>query len=647
MKKRLPALMAVVLTIALTAGCGVNSESAATGGNESTVIDTAGAGPVSPGMVSYSDDDYYTDWEDDDINYIELKGNSISLKGSGAIVSGRNITVLAGGTYVIRGELNDGQIIVDVEDKGAVRLVFNGAEISCKNSAPIYVKNAPKTIISLAAGTENSVTDGKSYSSLNKDGEPSGAIFSKDDLSINGDGKLTVNAAYNDGIVCKDVLRITGGVIDVTAADDGLIGRDWVGIKGGTFNIQAGGDGIKSTNDTDLSKGFIALDGGSFTVVAGADGIQAETSMLVTGGTYDITTNGGSENGPAHSEEQMNGPWMGNQRQSGGQDLNNQEASTQSSGTQNSGTQDEKQSEKGLKASSDISVTGGSFKIDSADDAVHTNNSIAIGGGEFIITSGDDGIHADTVITISGGQINIQKSYEGIESSDIIIDGGEINVVASDDGINGGGGSDQSSVNGRSGENSFTSSGNNQLTINDGYIVVNAVGDGIDVNGSIVMTGGTVIVNGPTNDGNGALDYDGTFELSGGYLVAAGSSGMAQAPTESSSQYSIAMTFSSTQKAGTVVSLQDGKGNTVLTFTPEKDYRNVVISSPELKGGAEYTFYSGETKIVTFTPSSTVTWVSETGITAGNQGGMNQGGMGQGGFSQDGLGQGGPNRPGR
>jgi hypothetical protein len=155
------------------------------------------------------------------------------------------------------------------------------------------------------------------------------------------------------------------------------------------------------------------------------------------------------------------------------------------------------------------------------------------------------------------------------------------------------GGNDSSSIHGRPGQNNFASSGNNALHINGGYIVVDAAGDGIDVNGAIDMTGGVVIVNGPTNNGNGALDYDGGFTITGGYLVAAGSSGMAQAPGTSSTQYSVVTTYASAQSAGTLIHIETEDGEDILTFAPTKTYQSVVFSSPELKSGADYVVYSG------------------------------------------------------
>jgi hypothetical protein len=564
-------------------------------------------------LITYDKEDIYTDWRGENPNYIELSGATASIKGSGAEVKNGKVTITSAGTYVISGKLDNGQIIVDVQDKGTVRLVLNGAEIKSSDNAPIYAKNAGKTIISLEAGTENSVVDGTKYTL----DEPSAAIFSKDNLVINGTGKLTVKGNYKDGITSKDDLKITGGNIQITSADDGLVGRDILAVKEGTISIEAGGDAVKSSNDADSTKGIVAIENGTFNLKAEKDGIQAETAILITDGTFNITSGGGSVNGTKKAEEGFGGPMGGK---------NNTNTPTAS--------QTETESKKAIKASSDIGIAGGTFIIDSADDSLHSNNNAVIEGGNFTITSGDDGMHADATLGIKGGKINITKSYEGIESSVITISDGEIHVTASDDGLNAGGGADGSSTNGRPGQNNFESSGSKKLNINGGYIVVNSVGDSLDANGSIHMTKGTVVVSGPTSNFNSALDYDATFEMTGGFLVAAGSSGMAMAPSDTSTQYSIAMTYPQTQKAGNLVNLQDSKGNSIATFAPAKEYQTVVVSSPELKKGESYTIYSGGsstgtvidglykdgkyangTKVVSFTISNSVTWLNESGVT--------------------------------
>lgn len=629
-------LAAAFLCAAFLDSCGTNS-----GQNTAGTESAASTSLITMDMVTYAEEDYYTDWKNESPSYIQLNGASATLNGSGAEIKEGRITITKAGVYAISGKLNNGQIIVDLQDKEKVRLVLNGAEISSQDSAPIYVKSAEKVIISLEDGTSNILTDGENYVLEDPTAdEPSGTLFSKGDLTINGNGTLTVNGSYKDGIVSKDELRITGGNIQINSADDGLIGRDMVLAKAGSITIEAGGDGIKSTNDEEADKGFIALEGGTYKITAGADGIQAETSVIITDGKYTITTGGGSINSSDKTDNQM-GPWgRGNGNMEAAPDADsaasqNTEAKPEANSDNNAqtssneqSTESEAQSAKAIKASSEIAISGGSFTIDSADDAIHSNNSVNISEGDISIASGDDGIHGDSTITIKDGKINISKSYEGIESAIVSISGGEINIVAKDDGVNVAGGNDQSSMNGRPGQNSFNSSGNNKLNINGGYIVVNAEGDGLDSNGSIYMTNGKVFVNGPTSSGNGALDYNGAFEITGGLMVAAGSSGMAQAPSEESAQYSIIMSYPSTQKAGILAVLKDSSGNKVVEFAPEKDYQTLVVCAPELKKNGSYTLYSGATKVVEFTISDTVTWLDETGVTEARSTGPGSGGKG-------------------
>lgn len=626
-------LLTVLLCATFLLACSTNTTSQTETGTQPAVTDqtslnTVGAKDISAAisaLVTYDNDDNYSDWKNENPSYIELKGAAVDIKGSGAEVKDSKITITAAGVYVISGKLDNGQIVVDVQDKGTVRLVLNGVEINSADNAPIYVKNAGKTILTLQDGTENFISDGAKYvlEDASTD-EPNAAIFSKDSLTINGNGTVTVRGNYNNGITTKDDLKITGGNIKINSVDDGLMGRDMVAIKDGNIVIEAGGDGIKSSNDSDASKGLIAIEGGSFDIKSGKDGIQAETFLLINSGTFAITSGGGSANAKVKAND------MG-QGQRGNPD--NGTSATQNTAT-NTTTTTEEQSMKAMKASIDIAINGGTFNIDSADDAIHSNSNVAIAGGDFTITAGDDGIHADSSIVVEGGKINIAKSYEGIESATITISAGEIHIIASDDGINIAGGNDGSAVNGRPGQNNFSASSDNKLNISGGYVVVDSIGDGLDSNGSIYMSGGTVLVSGPTASMNGSLDYDGVFEISGGVLIAAGSTGMAQVPSEQSTQNSMLMYYTQVQKAGTIIHMKDNTGNTVVTFAPKKEYQSVAISSPELKKDSAYTLYSGGTstgssteglytdgeyqngtKIVDFTLSKSVTWMSEAGET--------------------------------
>ena len=615
---------------------------------------------------------------------IKLNADSITLEGSGASIEESKITITSAGIYTITGDLNDGQIIVNAGDNDKVNLILNGVNISCSNSAPIYVLNADKTVITLEDGSENTIKDGENYVFEDSSSdEPNSAIYSKDDLTINGSGALTVTGNYNNGITSKNDLKVNGGDITIDAVNHGIKGKDSVRIKDGNIKITAGGDGIKTDNIEETEKGYVYIAGGTVDITSEQDGVQADTTVLITDGDIKISSGGGSENSSSKNNGNDWGNW-GGMMHSKGEAPNNQgtmpegeppakpdmnrdfqnegepparpdmSENNQSSETASAGeipteisTGEESQtsadtetsSAKGIKAGVNITVENGTLNIDSSDDSLHTNDSLIINGGTFNLSSGDDGVHSDSTLDINGGEINITKSYEGIESSAITVNDGEIHVVSSDDGLNAGGGNDGSSVNGRLGQNNFNSSSDSSININGGYIYVDASGDGVDSNGSVKMTKGTVLVNGPTNSGNGALDYDSKFDMSGGLLVTAGSLGMVQTPSDSSSQYSMSIGFSSVQEAGTLVNISDEDGESILTFAPSKQYQSIVVCSPDLKEGTTYKIstggsstgeekdglysngkYSGGTEYDTAEISNSVTTV---GTQGGMQGGWN------------------------
>lgn len=714
-KAGLVMLLAAAMTAcgaATTASTSVNAEAAAV---TAAAVASGTAAAVQPAsvntadLVTFDEDDTSAQWSADGSTSIAFSGTTIAVSGAGAVSSDGVVKITAGGTYVLTGTLSEGQVVVDVQDDSNVQLVLNGVDLHNSSSAPVYIREAGKVIMTLQGGTNNSVSDGKTYVFEDETtDEPSAAIFSKADLTINGTGSLSVEANYKDGITGKDDVKIVSGVIEVQAADDGIVGKDLVAIKDGSFTIRAEGDGIKSTNSEEADKGFIAISAGTFDIEAGSDGIQAETRLVADNGTYKILTGGGSVNAEAKAENDFGGrgggmfggrdgqlppdgtvpgdgtvppePPVGSQSgtapaapQAADPAANNSAASAapaasngtegtapaasgaettqQADGTgstESTAAESESASAKGLKAGGDLVLNGGGYTIDSKDDALHSNSSVSVTGGELEIAAGDDGVHADNVTAISGGKINITKSYEGIEGGNIVISGGETHVTASDDGVNVAGGNDANAAAGTARQDEFSSTGSHLLTLSGGYLYVDAAGDGLDSNGSMTMSGGTVVVNGPTNDGNGALDYDGTFEVTGGDLIVAGSASMAQAPSDESGQPAVSMTFTESQKAGTLVHLQDTAGNTVVTFAPAKDFRSVVISSSKLKAGTTYTLstggtstgtavdgrytggaYNGGTGVVTFKLESTVTWVNESGVTTANTG-RGMGGMGGG-----------------
>lgn len=520
--------------------------------NEET-IDEA----VSNNGVEHEEASDYT-WNSSDVIQITLNETSVLENAESVSASGGKVTITSAGTYSFTGTLTNGQIVVNTDDEEIVRLILNGVNITSSSSAPIYVKSASKVVINLVENSQNYLTDGTSYEYDDVDDEePNATIFSKSDLTIFGEGSLTVNGNFNDAITSKDGLIISGGTYTVNAADDGIRGKDYLVIKSGNFNVSSNGDGLKSDNDSEDALGYIYIIDGDFDINSNGDGFAAETDVLISTCELTLKSGGGS-------------------------------SASVSSTT----------STKGIKAGVNIIIDSGTFSINSADDAIHSNGGITINNGVFAIASGDDGIHADYDLTINDGDINISKSYEGIESAegDITINKGTIHLISSDDGLNLAGGGDNMRGPGMwGGPGSTTSSGSYTIFINGGYIYVNANGDGIDANGSVEMTTGTVIVNGPTNNGNGALDYDSSFKLTGGFLVAVGSSGMAQSPGTSSTQYSVLVNFSSSKQAGTLVNIQTADGKSVLTFKPEKIFQSVVFSSSELEKGTTYNFYLGGT----------------------------------------------------
>lgn len=482
---------------------------------------------------------------------IVLERDIITCSSTNVNIDGTTATIVAAGNYNIYGTLDDGQIVVETESEDPVRLILNSVNISNSTSAPIYVSNAEKTIVILKDGTQNYLTDASTYIyASSEDDEPNAALFSKDDLSISGTGSLVISANYEDGIASKDGLIINNGTIEIVAEDDGVRGKDYLMINDGDITIDAGGDGMKSNNDEDAALGYILIKGGSFDIDAATDAIQATTDLLIQAGDFQIITAGGS------------------------------------SGSSSSDTA------KGLKAGDYIVVEGGSFVLNTYDDAIHSNNNMLINYGTFSISSNDDGIHADSILIINNGEITITKSYEGIEGRIVAINGGDINVTASDDGINVAGGNDGSAVGSFHPDDYYTSE-DHYLSIAGGRIVVYSVGDGVDANGWIEMTGGVVLVHGPTTEREGAIDFDISFDIYGGTLIAAGSSRMAQTPESTDDQFSTLIYFNSSQSAGQLVNIQSEDGTSLMIFKPAKYYDSIAFSSPDLKEGTDYSVYLG------------------------------------------------------
>lgn len=513
-------------------------------------------------------------WEEDDKNgkpdlssavNITLADSGTVVDGGGVTVTSSVVTVTKAGTYVVSGSLSDGQLRVETEDDGVVRLVLNGVAVHSNTTAPLFVRKSDKTILTLADGTVNTFTDSKDlvYEDAENE-EPSAAVFSKSDLTINGSGKLVVTASFNDGIVSRDGLKMAGGDIAVTAADDAVMGRDYVLIGGGALTLDAEGDGIKSTNDAGDGVGFITIESGSFDISSGADGIQSETALTVTGGTFDITSGGGSQNGSANINNDFGWGMTGTDSQTSG---------------------------KALKSGTLLTLSGGHITIDAADDAIHSNDTVTISGGDITAATADDGVHADVALTVAGGTLTVTKCYEGLEAATITIDDGDIRITASDDGINASSGSSETSGDrGMGGQNPFAAD-DSAFIINGGNLYVDAEGDGLDSNGAATMNGGNVWVVGPSNSGNGTFDYASAFSIRGGMLVAIGSMGMAQTPS-SDTQNNVVWSGCSLS-SGDVFKVTASGGSVIAEITSTRTAQWAYVTSPELQTGETYTVTAG------------------------------------------------------
>ncbi|MEV6966159.1 carbohydrate-binding domain-containing protein [Hamadaea sp. NPDC051192] len=555
-RKALVAVTSAALGIAALAGCSTSADP-----DTSTAASTAGTSTVSGSQTAQEvmaanqadhvdgDQSAFTESEVVDV---KLSGGSASADGDGVKVDGSTVTITQGGTYRLSGSLT-GQVVVAAAD-ATVKLILDDATITSSTTAAIAVTDAKLVTVVLAEGSQNSLADTSSYA---EDADVNAALFSSADLTITGAGALTVHGNGNDGIASKDGLVIQAGTISVTAKDDGVRGKDYLVVDGGTVTVAGGGDGLKADNDTDADRGYISVTGGTVKVTAGGDGADASTDLVVTGGTLTVATGGGSGEQPSDDT-----------------------------------------SAKGLKSNVITVLDGGTITADSADDAVHSDGAVHFAGATVTLASGDDGVHAEGDLIVDKGTVTVTKSNEGLEGKDITVNGGDVTVTSSDDGINAAGGSGTSQSGGGGfgrggGGGGEMGVGDYSLTIAGGTVVVNADGDGFDSNGTAKITGGTLVVNGPTMDGNGALDVNGSFEISGGVLVAAGSAGMAVAPDTGSAQGWLSATFDSAVSAGTTVHVTDSSGKVLATFVTSKSMQNLVYSSTEIKSGTAYKIYTG------------------------------------------------------
>lgn len=514
-------------------------------------------------------------------NTITLDNSGITFAGVGAAVSEDKsvVTISQPGTYIVTGEMEGGQIVVDVDKTtyvdATVELSLEGMSLTNTSTSPVYIASVDdKCTITAKKNTVNTISDGSTaYTNADDD---SGAIYSKDDLNFKGKGTLVVNGNYADAIVSKNDIKINNGTIEVNAADDGIRGKDSVTIgKEGetdysginvTVNSKAG-DGIKSTEtDTTSGKGFVEMFGGTVNINAFSDGIHASQLVNLNGGDITIKTTASSTSGE-----------------------------TSAKGIKAGTTEDD-----GTVITGAINVNGGNINVNSTDDCIHASGNINLVGGVMRLASGDDAVHSDTDVVIGNGNntfddvtIVVDSCYEGIEGLNITQNSGTVIVNSTDDGYNAAGGADGSGTTSPGGWGGNTgmggTAGNYSLSINGGFVLVNASNgdhDGIDSNGSLSINGGYAITN-----GQDAFDCDGTMSYTGGvYVKNTGSGGMGgMGGMGGSGSMTESVSVSATVNANTRITLVDGSGNVIVSFIADKSVSSIVAGCTAYTGASVYT----------------------------------------------------------
>lgn len=666
---------AVILTMCLmTAGCARNSTSTTTASGGETTITS--------GITKEDTDVTHADDAENYRVSITSDFTVTSDTSDGVTQSGSVYTITKAGEYTVAGLLSEGQLIVDAGDEDEITIVLNGTSITCSSGSPIYVKNASEVKIKSEENSFNEVIDNRAEATEDSsDDAGNAAIYATCDLKLVGKGVLVVTANYNNGIQSKDDLSIKNVIVKVTAVNNAVKGNDAVDIESGNIiAISAKGDGIKTSNSSISNKGnqkgIVTITGGNIDVYAACDGIDAAYVVDISGDgnlniytdTYseyseEVTTSGSSSGSNsstnktasantvsyvAASDTISNAPG-GNMGGGTPPDMNGGNAPDMSNGNapdmngssgggmggnkaggdrpgmpgdfnESGNSSGQSYSTKGIKADSEINISGFTININSTDDGIHANSdsgvletgengkgTIVINGGTITISSGDDGMHADKQLDANDGYINIITSYEGLEAITINLNGGKVYVYATDDGIN-----------------ACTGDGKTSPIVNvtGGYIdVTTASGDtdGIDSNGNYLQTGGMVLVKGGSSSGNvsGSIDVDGTVTITGGTCVALG--GVCETPINSVNAY----VLSSVSFSSGSYSLKDASGNEVISFTVDSTFSNGWICSDTLTTGTSYTLYRDSDSIADWTQESGTMGASSTGgFGGGNMGGM-------------------------
>ncbi len=476
-------------------------------------------------------------WDANSVTSIILQGSSISANSPNVTVNGSLATITAQGNYIISGTLDNGSIIIDAGKEDLVRIILQNATIHNSTGPAVFIDKARKVIINLAGNSVNYLSDGPSYSL--SDPDPNATLFSKADLTIFGSGSLNVDGDFKDGIGGKDGLIIKSGTYNIHTVDDGIRGKNYLIIQDADLSIESGGDGLKSDEQTDPKPGNVTLENTSLRAVTNGDGISAKGSIGINKGYYNIVSGGGNE------------------------------ADTSS------------RSQTGLTAGNAIFLNPDSVYIDAVDHDIDSHTITQIISGVFTLYSARAGIHSNQEIDVKDGQIEIIRAMEGFESHTIHISGSSINIHSIDDCFNATAGYD------------VDYDDQSLIDISGGYLMLDCIlGDGIDSNGDIEISGGTVIIHGPQSAPDVAADFNGEMNINGGFLIGAGTnSELMEYPDSTSSQNSLVAIFTQSYPKNTVFNITDDQGAAIVTFIPNDQYQSVLFSSPALITGKTYRIY--------------------------------------------------------
>ena len=452
-------------------------------------------------------------------NTISCSSKSVTVKGTTAVINGE-------GTYVISGKLNDGMIIVNAGELDKVQIVLDNATINSATCAPIYVAAADKVFVTLADNSENTLSNGGAFTPIDSNNIDA-AIYSTQDITFNGNGKLTVDSPAGHGIFTKDDLVFASGSYTVTSLLRGVDANDSVRIKDASISITSGKDGVRSQNADDTTKGFIYMKNGTLKVTAKGDGISAGSYLQIDEGSVKVKTE----------------------------------------------SEDETVSSKALKSDTNIAINGGKLTLEATDDAINANQNISITAGTLSIKTKDDAISATKLLKISGGTLDITECYEGLDSTKIEISGGKINIVSTNDAI------------AVSLKDTTATAEDNVLKIEGGELLLKTSGDGIDVKGSFVMLSGKVELYAPRLSSSDIISCEGSAAILGGTFVGFGWN----KPTltfDSKNMAIISATLEGSENSAFTV--KDSSGKEIVSLTAKASYGEAFVCCADLVKGATY-----------------------------------------------------------